>query len=432
MAGNLHRLPAVVRSLFTKRVALIVVLMLIALLLLWQGQNRLADMVLTRYLPDLHHTGVRLNLLYGQFAVRGVKLQQPGVTVNGGTVVLDFDPTTLLSDSIVVNSVMLQQGAITVDPDKLSAHTDTASVGVKLPSKIIVHDTVVTVRYADLPHLQPLHLNGEATLGDDGWSFQSMLQLPQGVLRAEGVMVDSQLQGSLKAEAVTIAALLQQLGIAYPALDMQGNINGSLAWKLSLAAPEAVQLEGVVHLDGVAATLQGDRQQVDGVVVKLAWQGASRMVTIQQVTVEKVALHGSNRLLQGGGVPIDSDMAIHWQLDQLSIAGGSVDLEIATAAGSVPLPLRLQQLDLRGVSWKRWWPKRSDLRVTLQGGSIVLSQRASHAKLKVHKVPLATLEPLVLSATALRVPQGELDVVLRGDITPKLKLFGEATLHHLV
>ncbi|MDX8413224.1 MAG: DUF748 domain-containing protein [Mariprofundales bacterium] len=433
MAGGMHCLLAVVmRSLLTKRAALVCALMLLALLLLWQAQNRLAGMALDRYLPDLQYAGVRLNLLYGQFAVRGVKVQMPGVTMKDGVVVLDFDPTTLLSDAIVLNKVILKQGRITVDPEKIASQADGAAVGVKLPDKIVVLGAVVTVVHADLPHLQPLHLKGEADLRDDGWFFRSKLQLSQGVLRGEGVMVGSLLQGTLQAESVTFSALLRQLGIADAKRNLQGTINGAVAWKFPLAAPEQMEAEGEVHLDGVAATVLGDRQQADGVAVKLAWQGGSRMVTIEQMKMERVALRGSNRLLQGGGVNVDGDNAIHWQLDQLSVSGGSVDVEIATAAGSVQLPLRLQRLDLQGVTWRGGWPKRSDLQVTLQGGSIALSQRASHVGLTVHKVPLTTLGPLIVSATALRIPQGELDVSLQGDIAPKLKLFGEATMRHLV
>ncbi|MDQ6964980.1 MAG: DUF748 domain-containing protein [Mariprofundales bacterium] len=427
--ASVMRMP---RSLAMRKIALALSILLITLLLLWQLQGRVAAQALAQQLPALHYRAVNLHILSGQLVIHGVQYRLPGLIVSGGDVTVDFNPFTLLQGTPDLKQVTIDDLHATVTPTQLNM--DSSSTVAAVPPKLLLHHATVDIQHESLPHMRPLNIDGEAVLlRDGGWRLKSSVTLPQGAVHGTGQLKGGLLHGSIAIEDSTLHALLQQIGTPESGSELQGRIAAQLTIQLPLSTPEDIDIKGEWHIDEAALQVQGSQQQIGSVRVDMSWQGGERTLTLHHVDLERVAWHwSSGRVDRAELLPPPKLQGLHWQLERLSIAGGSVDIHIPTAAGTAHLPLQLQRLDLQTISWRNPWPKSLKIQANMGRGRIALSLQGSDAKLELQSIAVNTFEPIVMSATALPLPRGRLNLQLAGNLTPKLKLFGEATVKHLV
>jgi len=416
-----------------------IVLAVMGGLLLWQGQKRLADHLLTRYLPELQYRALTLDSTQGQLALQGVKIALPGIMVTDGSVEVQVDPATLLHGPIVVEKIILHGLQATVDPTKFSSFSApssssaSSSTTIGLPRDVLVQGAVITIITHDLPHVQPLHLDGKLSHLDQAWALHSTLQLAQGAIEADGKLTNNAVKGVLQVKGTTIQALLQQIGIENSSFKPQGQVDGTVRWVSPLSAPDKLQATGKIQLHGGMATAQQHRQKIGDVTVKLAWQGAKRLLQLQQVEVHQSHFIWSHKLsATDGGLDLSTPFSIHWRLEHFRMVDGKLDLNLLTAAGTAFLPLRLTTLELHNSAWNTKWPQHARFQGTLAKGKMDISLNKHQLLLDIRRLPLGTLEPLLITSTGLRIPKGDLSLHLRGEVDSKLKLFGGLTLHQLV
>ena len=403
--------------------------------LLWKEEDKLVDSLLARSLPQLHYQQVTLDSQHGRLALHGVTIALPGVVVAGGDVEITVDPATIVHGPIAVRKVVVGGLRLALDPARLASPDGAASAAVGLPDKVVFKDAEVRLTVDGLPHLQPLHLDGEAHHHGDGWRFRAMVKLEQGVVRGDGEIDGEIAHGRLQVADATIPALLAQAGVPSPAgLQPQGGVEGALAWHLPLATPADMDVAGELALHRVGVTLQHQPQQLGDVALKLGWQGKDGLLRLRRVEVRNSAFHWRYSLLKKGGELGASGGAlpdVHWQLDHFRLVDGAGKLDLATAAGKVQLPLRVATLDAEGMSWRRLRPRKLALRGEVAGGKLDLRLKGDDVRLRLRGSAIPVLEPLLVSYTGLRAPAGTLGVRLRGEVGSRLKLFGELTMRHL-
>jgi len=122
-----------------------------------------------------------------------------------------------------------------------------------------------------------------------------------------------------------------------------------------------------------------------------------------------------------------------WRIARLEGEDTAIDLELATAAGRVRLPIRIKRVELDDLAPGNSLPRRIDAEFTLaDGGRGRLRLRGRRAlSLRLEGIALPRLDRLTIAAGGIHALRGLLDLRLEGALTPRLRLDGAAVVHRL-
>ncbi len=431
------------------------------LTLLWWQQDRVAEQLLTRALPQLKYKDLRIDSTQGQLFLHGVDWQQPGLAVHGGDLTVKVDPSALIQQRLTIEQVLLVDGQIILTPAML----DTAAPAETtiLPHQVALRHGTLTLHAPWAEGMAPMTLNVDAYQQPNGWSLQAALPLGGGQVRVAAVITamdrygtphrsvppddpigGAKVHGSIKAKAVALPQLLQQLPLPSPVAFNKGIVSATLDWTLPLAQPAAARVQGHIQLKNVELLdpLQHRRQSFPEVDAKVNWNGVTEQLTLSTLLLKQPHLRWNQPLLlaeEGAknkkpSVALtkhDGAMDLKWKVDRLRVDDGQVSLALITPVGRMQLPIRISRATAQGLDSGQWRNAHAHIATVVADGTLALDWQRQKLRLEMDSLQFRALEPLALSVIGHRTLLGTMHASLQGTVKDALDLHGDFTFHNL-